>query len=97
MDSNPEHLISSLQKEITKLKEVAKEYNKLKKCLVISNSEYDYDTKTYELTQKLDTSNPIVKQLSVVETKINMIFDHLGLQYNDKPSIVKLKKNVEME
>ena len=84
------------QEEVIKLKEVAKEYNKLKKCLVIGNSEYDYDTKTYELTQRLDTSNPIVKQLSVVETKVNMIFDHLGLQYNDKPSIVKLKKNVEL-
>jgi hypothetical protein len=35
------------QEEIKRLKEIAKEYNKLKKCLGISNADYDYDTKNY--------------------------------------------------
>jgi hypothetical protein len=83
------------QGEIKKLKEVATEYNKLKKCLAVGQAEYDYDTKTYNLVQRLDLDNPIVKQLNVVEAKVNLIMDHLGLAYTDRPNLVKMKKCFE--
>jgi len=85
------------QEEIKKLKEIATEFYKLKKCLAISNiSCYDYGTQKYELIQNLDITNPVVKELSVIATKVNMILNHLGLRYTDEPSLLK-NKCVEMD
>jgi len=85
------------KEEVEKLVEVAKEYNKLKKCLGIGQAEYDYDTKTYNLTQRLDLTNPVVKELGILSVKVNMILNHLGLAYNEEPSLLKLRKCVETE
>ena len=85
------------QEEIKKLKEVASEYNKLKRCLGIDHSTYDYDSKTYELIQKLDIANPVIKELGIIARKVDMVLDHLGLKYNNEPSLLKMKKCVETE
>ena len=89
--------IELTQQEIEKLKDVAKEFAKLKKCLAIETGDYDYETKTYNLTQRLNKTNAVVSELSIVARKIDMIMDHLGLKYNDEPSLIKLKKCFEAE
>jgi len=85
------------KEEIRRLKEVAIEYYKLRKCLGIVQGGYDYDSKTYDLIQNLNTDNTVVKELSIVATKVDMILDHLGLKYNAEPSLIKMKKCVETE
>jgi len=85
------------QEEIKKLKEVSSEYNKLKKCLCIYEGDYDWDSKNHNLVQKLDLSNPIVKELSIIARKVDMILDNLGLKYSEEPSLLKMKKCVEIE
>jgi len=85
------------KEEIERLIEVAKEYNKLKKCLGIGQGEYDYDTKTYSLVQRLDLTNPVVKELGIMARKADMILEHLGLKYTDEPSLLKMRKCVETE
>jgi hypothetical protein len=85
------------KEEVEKLVEVAKEYNKLKKCLGIGQADYDYDTKAYNLTQRLDMTNPVVKELGIMARKVDMILAHLGLAYNEEPSLLKLKKCVETD
>ena len=85
------------KEEIERLKEVAKEYNKLKRCLGVVQSEWDYDTKTHNLIQNLSTDNTVVKEMSIIARKVDMILDHLGLKYVDAPSLLKMKKCVETE
>ena len=85
------------EKEIERLKEVAKEYNKLKKCLAIGTGEYDSDTRTYELVQRLELSNPIVEEMANIAKKVDLILNHLGLKYSDSPSLLKRDKCISTE
>ena len=82
-------------KEIEQIKEMINEYKKLKKCLAINTGSWDYETNTHELVQSLDLNNPIVKELSIVARKVDMILDNLGLKYNETPSLLKMKKCIE--
>ena len=92
-----ERKVKLTQEEIQRLKDVSKEYNKLKKCLGVVGSEYDYDTQTHNLIQNLSTDNAVVKEMSIIARKVDMILDHLGLKYVDAPSLLKMKKCVETE
>jgi hypothetical protein len=97
MNTVKKQMVFLTKEEIERLQEVAKEYNKLKKCLGIGQGDYDYDTKAYSLVQRLDLTNPVVKELGIVARKVDMILAHLGLAYNDEPSLLKLKKCIETE